>query len=169
MAFMMWMLGKMGVASTAEDFRRYDRDFRERGHHLTIDFGGTRTGGTRWTDPNYSKATTIGLGYEYLIDRTYNGVGIEFLTQSLGRVIRSGGPENSFFVGGGLAWYPIRHVRTFVQSGAEIDVHGRTLAVGRVGAGYRFMFFKVGMQPYFFLQRRSDGSWGWAINFRFEY
>jgi hypothetical protein len=169
MAFVMWLLMKMGVAPSPEDFMRMEREFRERGHHAVLDFGGTRMGTTRWSDDDWSKQTTIGLGYEYLIDRRFNGIGFEVLTQSLGRIIRSGGGTNSFFVGGGLNYYPLRGVRLFMQGGEQIDVHGNYTTVGRIGAGYRFLFFKVGMQPYVFAQQNSKGKGGWAINFRFEY
>lgn len=169
MAFIMWIMMKMGIQPSAEDFRRMDREFRERSHHLTIDFGGTRIGWTRWTDDNWSKQMTVGLGYEYLIDRRFHGVGFEVLTQSIGSVLKKDGDTNAFFVGGGLAYYPVRGVRLFMQGGEQIDVHGDYATVGRVGAGYRFLFFKVGMQPFFFVQQNSKGQPGWAINFRFEY
>lgn len=169
MAFIMWIMMKMGIQPSAEDFLRMDREFRERSHHLTIDFGGTRIGWTRWTDDNWSKQMTVGLGYEYLIDRRFHGVGFEVLTQSQGSVLKQDHDTNSFFVGGGLAYYPVRGVRLFMQAGEQIDVHGNFATVGRVGAGYRFLFFKVGMQPFFFVQQNSKGQPGWAINFRFEY
>jgi len=169
MAFIMWLLGLMGVAPTPEDFARYDRDFREQGHHVTIDFGGQRVGGTRWTDDNYYKLPAVGIGYEYLIDRRYNGVGFEVLGQYLGKVFHPRHDVDQFFVGAGIAYYPQRHVRLFTQGGAQIGLNGDVTAVGRVGIGYRFMFFRMGMQPYAYVQTTSDGQLGWAINFRFEY
>jgi hypothetical protein len=169
MAFITWILMKLGMAPTAEDYIRMAREFRERGHHLTIDFGGERVGWTRWNDDNWRKLPTIGLGYDYYVDRHYHGVGFEVLGQSLGPVLRPGTGPNLFFLGGGLAYYPVRPLRLFMQSGAQIDMDGNAVAVGRVGAGFRFMFFKVGMQPFFYVQQTSAGQPGWAMNFRLEY
>ena len=169
MALTMWLLGLAGVAPTEEDFELYDRAFRERGHHLTLDFGGQRIGGTRWSDPNFEKLPSIGMGYEYLIDRHYHAVGFEALGQSIGSIRKHGRSDNSFFVGGGLSYYPVRNVRLFMQAGPQIPLEGRTVAVGRVGIGYRFMFFKLGMQPFAYAEMRSDGQPGWSIAFRFEY
>lgn len=169
MAFTIWLLSKFGIHPTAEDFRRYDQMFRERGHHLTLDFGGHRTGTTRWTDSEFTKRPAIGLGYEYLVDRRYNGVGIEVLAQSLGRFVRDGGAPNSVFLGAGLAYYPIRHLRVFTQAGAEIDFDGNEQGVGRAGLGWRFMFFMTGVQPFFYVETTTNGQFGWAINIRFEF
>jgi hypothetical protein len=170
MAFVTWLLMKMGMAPSLEDFQRMDREFRERGHHLTVDFGKQHVGWTRWSgDPNFQSLALVGLGYEYLVDRKYHGVGFEFQTESHGPVLRPSTGPNSFYLGSGLAYYPIRNVRLFMQGGSEIDMHGDSMAVGRFGAGFRFMFFKLGMQPYFYLQQTTTNQHGWAINFRFEY
>ena len=169
MSFIMWVLGLFGVAPSEEDFARFEREFRERGHHLTVDFGGQRFGGTRWTDDDFEKVPAVAIGYEYLVDRRYHGVGFEVLVQSLGSIIKPDRDENAFFVGGGLAYYPIRNLRLFTQAGAQIGTNGDTEGVGRVGLGYRFMFFKMGMQPFGYVQTSTEGQFGWAINFRFEY
>jgi len=169
MAFIAWMLMKMGVAPTPEDFVRMEREFRERGHHMVLDFGGARDGTNRWSDDNWSKQVAVGLGYEYLADRRYNGVGLEVLAESHGNILRSGGGPHSFFVGGGLNYYPIRSLRVLAQGGTQIDLHGNTEAVGRAGLGFRFMFFNVGMQPYAYAQATSTGEGGWGLKFRFEY
>ena len=169
MAFVMWFLGLVGVQPDAEDFARYERDFNERGHHMTLDFGGQRVGGTRWTDDDFEKHPVVGIGYEYVVSRPYNGVGFEVLTQSLGKLFDGSGDDNYFFVGGGLAWYPIWHLRLFTQGGTYIDLDGNTEGVGRAGLGYRFMFFMVGMQPYIYAETTTNGQFGWAINFRFEF
>jgi hypothetical protein len=169
MAFTMWFLGLLGVAPTELDFQRFDREFRERGHHLTVDFGGQRSGGTRWGDPNWSKRPVIALGYNYMIDRRYNGVAFEVLGQSIGKLLKGGRDDNSFFVGGGLAYFPIRHLRVFLHGGAEIDLSANAQGVGRAGLGYRFMFFNLGMQPYVYFQTTTSGEFGWQLGFRFEY
>jgi len=170
MAFVMWFLGLLGVAPTQEDFVRMDREFRERGHHLVIDFGGQRIGGTRWTDDNFDKLAVIGLGYEYLIDRHYHGVGFEVLGQSLGTLFKNGQTDNYFYIGGGLNYYPIRGVRLFTQGGATISLDGANVeGVGRLGIGYRFQFFQLGMQPYAYVQTTTNGQFGWLIGFRFQY
>jgi hypothetical protein len=169
MSFTMWFLGVLGVQPTPADLERFEREFRERGHHVTLDFGGQRTGGTRWGDPSWNKRPVIALGYAYMVDRPYNGVAFEVLGQSLGRVLRGGRDDNSFFVGGGLAYYPFRPVRLFIHGGAEIDLDGSTQGVGRVGAGYRFMFFNLGVQPIAYVQTTTQGQFGWQIGIRFEY
>jgi hypothetical protein len=169
MAFITWMLMKMGVAPSAEDVLRMAREFRERGHHVTLDFGGQRDGWTRWSDEEWAKLSMVGLGYDYYVDRRYHGVGFEALVQSLGPILRPDKGPNSFFVGGGLAYYPVRPFRLFMQSGAEMHLNGNTDLVARFGAGFRFMFFKVGMQPFFYVQQSTTGRPGWAMAFRFEY
>lgn len=170
MALTMWLMGLAGVAPSEADFLRYGREFRERGHHLLVDFGGQRTGGTRWSnDPAYIKRASIGLGYAYLVDRPYNGVGLEVLGQSLGSLLNADHDVNAFFIGAGLSYYPVRNVRVFTQAGPEIGLNGDTHGVGRLGLGYRFMFFKMGMQPYAYVQTTTEGQFGWAIQFRFEY
>ena len=171
MAGIIWFLGLLGVAPTAADFDNYDTHFRERGHHMTLDFGGQRIGGTRWTDDDWSKSFTVGLGYEYLVDRRYNGVGFEVLFQSLGRYLDMDGGDNYFFLGGGISWYPIRHLRLFMMSGAYMYPYWDQKAevVGRVGVGFRFMFFMLGMQPYVYAETTSTGQEGWGLMFRFEF
>jgi hypothetical protein len=169
MALTAWLLGLAGVHPSADDLARYERQFRERGHHLTVNFGGHRLGGTRWSDPDFVKLPVMGLGYEYLVDRPYNGVGFELLGESIGYPLRDGKADNSFFVGGGLNYYPVRHLRLFMQAGPEIPLEGKTVGVGRMGVGYRFMFFNLGMQPYGYYEMRTDGQPAWGLNFRFEY
>lgn len=169
MAFIIWVLGKAGVEATPERFMAWDRSFRERGHHLIIDFGATRFDGTRWTGDNFEKLITIGLGYEYLIDRKYNGVGFEVLGQVLGPVFRPNRQRHEYFVGGGIDYYPISPLRVFMQAGANILDTGHTEALGRVGLGWRIMFFNVGVQPHAYVQANTAGIWSWAIAARFEY
>jgi hypothetical protein len=167
-ALITWLMAKMGVAPSPEDFIRMNREFRERGHHLLIDFGGTRHGSIRWVDDDFYKQITAGLGYEYLVDRPYHGVGLEVLGQHIGRVLRSE-DHRMFFIGAGLAYYPIRNLRLFTQGGGQIDMHGHTEAVGRFGLGYRIMFFKVGVQPNIYFQQTSSDSASWQLGARFEY
>jgi hypothetical protein len=169
MALTAWLLGLAGVHPSADDIARYEREYRERGHHVTLNFGGQRLGGTRWRDPDWVKSPIIGIGYEYRIDRPYNGVGFEVVGQSIGSLLKGGKSDNSFFVGGGLNYYPIRHVRVFMQAGPQIPLEGQTVGVGRFGLGYQFMFFKVGMEPYAFYELRTDGQPAWALAFRFVY
>jgi len=169
MAFSLWLMGLMGVAPSEEDMLRSREEFRNRGHHLTHDFGGQRTGTTRWSDSNWLKRASVGLGYEYLVDREHHGVGLEVLAQSLGPIFRPDRDVNAFFVGGGLAYYPVRPLRLFMQAGPEIGVNGDTLGVGRIGLGYRMMFFRLGMQPFAYVQTSTTGQFSWSIQFRFEY
>jgi hypothetical protein len=171
MALITWILMKMGMAPGPEDFLRMAREFRERGHHLTIDFGGQRDGWTRWGDDEetWIKHAIVGLGYDYYVDRRYHGVGFEALVQSLGPILRPDHGPNAIFVGGGVAYYPVRPFRLFMQAGPQIHFNGEVDVAGRVGAGFRFMFFKLGMQPYFYVQQTTKGQHGFALGFRFEY
>ena len=169
MAFITWIMMKAGLAPNADDFARMEREFRERGHHAVLDFGSHKVGWTRWTDDEWRKLFAVGIGYEYLLDRRVHGVGFEALTQSLGQIVRNTDGRNQFYLGGGVNYYPIRGVRLLTQAGVTIDTKGDTQVQGRVGAGFRFMFFKVGMQPYFYVYQTSANQPGWAINFRFEY
>lgn len=169
MALTLWLLGLAGVHPSDEDIARYDREFRERGHHVTFEFGGERLGGMRWTDPDWKKRPAMGIGYEYLVDRPYHAIGLQLLGQSLGSVRENGRSDNAFFVGGGLNYYPIRNVRLFMQAGPEAPLEGQTVGVGRMGLGYRFMFFNVGMEPFAYGELRTDGQPVWAMNFRFAY
>ena len=68
MALMLVLLNSMGVAPTPAELQNYKLKFRERGHHVHMDWGSTRTPDTG------AKAVTWGVGYEYYIDRKFNGV-----------------------------------------------------------------------------------------------
>jgi hypothetical protein len=166
-ALLIWMLGKFGVAPTPEDLARYEREFQERGHHIGFDFGGTRYGGTRWTDDNFRKYFTAGMNYEYLVDRPYHGVALEALAQSLGPIFEGGYHE--FYVAGGLGYFPIRSVHLFMSGGSLIDTEGEVRAAGRVGAGYRFNVFMIAVQPLAFVQTDTDGRFSWGMHFRIQY
>jgi hypothetical protein len=169
MALVTWMMMKLGLAPSPEDFARMAREFRERGHHVTLDFGKQTTGVTRWTSDDWQSRPCVGLGYEYYVDRRFHGVGFEVLAQSVGPIFKPDRDVNAFFLGGGLAYYPHRSVRLFTQAGAEIGVNGSAQTVGRLGIGYRFLFFKLGMQPFFYVQQTSTNRAGWSLAFRFEY
>jgi hypothetical protein len=168
MAFMIWMLGKFGVAPTMDQVTQWERQFRERGHHMTLDFSGTRFDGTRWTGDHFEKLLTLGLGYEYLVDRKYNGVGFEVLGQTLGS-LRASRSRHEWFLGGGLAYYPVRNLRLFMHAGPTIKSSGDVLATGRLGIGYRIMFFKVGVQPFAYVQTTTSSNTAWTLGARFEY
>lgn len=169
MAFIVWMLSKMGVEATPEQFLAYERAFLERGHHLTVTFAGTRFDGSRWTGDNFEKLITVGLGYEYIVARKYNGVGLEVEAQSLGAILRPNKDRHEFIVSGGLAYYPITHLRIFMHAGPDILDTGKVSALGRVGVGYRIMFFKVGVQPVAYFQANTADVWSWVLGARFEY
>jgi hypothetical protein len=78
-------------------------------HHVHMDFSGTR-------EEVGQKNITIGLGYEYHIDRQFNGVSVEVLGQKIGRLLFQG-PQD-WWVGGGMGWWPVRSVKVFMQAGA---------------------------------------------------
>ena len=123
-ALMVALLNATGVAPTPEQLQRYQLNYRERMHHVHMDFGSTRVGG--WGNKNI----TVGLGYEYHIDRQFNGVSVEVLGQKLGRLLFKG--DQDWWVGGGIGWWPIRSVKVFMQAGALFE-DGDTLAQGRGG------------------------------------
>jgi len=158
MAAFIALLNTMGVAPTPEDLANYKLNFRERGHHIHMDFGGTRpkSGG---------KATTWGLGYEYYVDRQFNAVSFEVLGQKLGKLFK--GPQD-WWVGGGIGWWPIRDLKIFMQAGALFDDLG-TATQARVGVGYRFLFFMLGIMPFVYVQTTDDGRFSWSIGVRIQY
>jgi len=159
MAGLLTLLNAMGAAPTAQDLQNYQLNYRERMHHAHMDFGSTRT------DPGV-KNVTIGLGYEYHIDRQFNGVSFEVLGQKLGKLLFKG-PQD-WWIGGGIAWWPIRHVKVFMQAGALFDDLG-TAAQGRVGVGYNLMFFMLAVMPYVYVQTTDDGRFSWLIAARIQY
>ncbi len=159
MAGLLALLNAMGVAPTPQQLQDYQLKYRDRGHHAHIDFSGTR-------DSFRNKDTTIGLGYEYHIDRQFNGVSVEVLGQKLGKMFGKG--EQDWWVGGGIAWWPIRHVKVFMQAGALFDDFG-THAQGRVGAGYNLPFFMLAVMPYVYVQTTDDSRFSWAVGARIQY
>jgi len=152
------ILTAMGVAPSPEDLENYHLQFRERGHHIHMDFGSTRP-------KEGGKALTWGLGYEYHVDRQFNGVSFEVLGQKLGDLVK--GPQD-WWVGGGIGWWPIRQVKVFMQAGALFDDLG-TAAQARVGVGYHFHFFMMGIMPFVYVQTTDDGRFSWSIGVRIQY
>ncbi|MGB5523953.1 MAG: hypothetical protein WBM96_15415, partial [Polyangiales bacterium] len=111
-ALIVTIMNAAGVAPTPAQMQKYELDYRERMHHVHIDFSGTRTAFRQ-------KNITIGIGYEYHIDRQFNGVSFEVLGQKIGRLLFQG-PQD-WWVGGGIGWWPIRTVKVFMQAGALFD------------------------------------------------
>jgi hypothetical protein len=161
MALMLALLNAAGVAPTPEDMENYKLKFRDRGHHIHMDFGSTRPGG----EGREGKAFTWGLGYEYYIDRQFNAVSFEVLGQKLGDLFK--GPQD-WWVGGGIGWWPVRNLKIFMQAGALFDDLG-TATQGRVGVGYRFLFFMLGIMPFVYVQTTDDGRFSWSIGVRIQY
>jgi len=73
-ALIVMIMNASGVAPTPAQMQKYELDYRERMHHVHIDFSSTRTA-------IKEKNITVGLGYEYHIDRQFNGVSFEVLGQ----------------------------------------------------------------------------------------
>ena len=159
MALMLAILNSAGVAPTPAELQNYKLKFRERGHHIHMDFGTTRT------PESGGRAFTWGLGYEYLIDRKFNAVSVEVLGQKLGQAFK--GPQD-WWVGGGIGWWPIRELKVFMQAGALFDDLGRA-AQARVGVGYRLSFFMIEAMPYIYVQTTDDGRFSWSIGARIQY
>ena len=158
MALMLALLNAAGVAPTPAELESYKLKFRQRGHHVHMDFGTTRP-------KDGGKAFTWGLGYEYYVDRKFNGVSVEVLGQKLGKVFK--GPQD-WWVGGGLGWWPVRDLKIFVQAGALFDDLGRATQA-RVGVGYRLMFFMIAAMPYVYVQTTDDGRFSWSLGARIQY
>jgi hypothetical protein len=167
-ALIVVLLNASGAGPSPQKLQSYELDYRERMHHVHIDFSSTRVGGRK------NKNITIGLGYEYHIDRQFNGVSFEVLGQKLGRLLFQG--EQNWWVGGGIAWWPVRKLKVFTQAGALFDDLGTALQ-GRVGVGYNLRLFVIAVMPYVYFQT-TDGSRGsdsplrgftWAIGARIQY
>lgn len=166
-ALIVTLMNAAGVAPTPAQLHKYELDYHERMHHVHMDFSSTRIGVGQ-------KNITIGLGYEYHIDRQFNGVSFEVLGQKIGRLLFQG-PQN-WWAGAGVAWWPIRHVKVFMQAGALFDDVG-TVAQGRVGVGYNLRLFMIAVMPYVYFQTTagSDGpdtplrGFTWAIGARIQY
>jgi hypothetical protein len=166
-ALIVMLMNAAGVAPTPQQLQNYELQYRERMHHVHMDFSSTRTA-------IGAKNITFGLGYEYHIDRQFNGVSFEVLGQKLGKLLFQG-PQD-WWVGGGLGWWPVRSVKVFMQVGALFDEDG-TATQGRVGVGYNLRLFMIAVMPYVYFQT-TDGSRGsdsslrgftWAIGARVQY
>ncbi|MGB0679714.1 MAG: hypothetical protein ACPGUV_08650 [Polyangiales bacterium] len=162
-ALTVWLLDLFGVAPSPETLENYATCFRERGHHIGVDFASTRAG--------LDKLTTLGFGYEYLIDRSFHGVSFEVLGQLLGSPFKGGDKDG--WVGGGLGYYPIRNLKFFMQAGAllqdEEDPGPKVQVRGRIGVGYRLMFFAIGAMPFFYAETTSTGLFTWSLGARLQY
>jgi hypothetical protein len=55
-----------------------------------------------------------------------------------------------------------------MQAGALFDDLG-TATQGRVGVGYRFLFFMLGIMPFVYVQTTDDGRFSWSIGVRIQY
>lgn len=159
MGLMIVLLNAAGVAPSPAKLQGYKLQYWERGHHVHMDFGTTRT-----KKPGAS-GLTIGLGYEYYIDRRFNGVSVEVLGQKIGDLL-SNNPD--WWVGAGIAWWPIREVKVFTQAGALFDDTGRATQA-RVGVGYRINFFMLAVMPYIYVQGTDDGRFSWSLGARIQY
>jgi len=167
-ALIVTLLNAAGAAPSPAQLQKYQLDYNERMHHVHMDFSSTRTA------PKV-KNITIGIGYEYHIDRQFNGVSFEVLGQKLGRLLFKG-PQD-WWVGGGIGWWPVRKVKVFMQAGALFDDIG-TAAQARVGVGYNLRLFMVAVMPYVYFQT-TDGAraenasdlrgFTWAIGARIQY
>jgi hypothetical protein len=159
MAGLLTLLNAMGASPTPQKLEAYKLDYRERMHHVHMDFASTRIDGR-------NKNITIGLGYEYHIDRQFNGVSVEVLGQKIGKLLFQG--DQGWWVGGGIGWWPIRHVKVFMQAGALFDGNG-TAVQGRVGVGYNLSFFMLAVMPYLYVQTTDDGQFSWSLGARVQY
>lgn len=166
-ALIVALMNAAGVAPTPQQLQDYELQYRERMHHVHMDFGSTRRG-------IGSKNTTIGLGYEYHIDRQFNGVSVEVLGQKLGRLFFKG--EQDWFAGGGIGWWPTRQLKVFMQAGSLFDAGGST-AQGRIGIGYNLRLFMIAIMPYLYVQTTSGPrtedtplrGLTWSIGARVQY
>jgi len=166
-ALIVVLLNSSGAGPSPAKLQEYKLGYQERMHHVHMDFSSTRIGVG-------NKNITIGLGYEYHVDRQFNGVSVEILGQKIGRLLFQG--EQFWWVGAGIGWWPIRTVKVFMQVGPLFDDIGTALQ-GRVGVGYNLRLFMIAVMPYVYFQT-TDGSRGsdsairgftWAIGARIQY
>ncbi len=166
-ALIVAILNASGAGPTPEQVQDYQFAYRERMHHANLDFSSTRNAFRQ-------KNITIGLGYEYHVDRQFNGISFEVLGQKIGRLLFRG--PQYWWVGGGIGWWPIRTVKVFMQAGALFD-EGGTATQGRVGVGYNLRLFMIGIMPYVYVQT-TDRNLGaetpmrgftWAVGARIQY
>ena len=98
----------------------------------------------------------------------------------LGQLLSSkiiGASHKDYWVGGGIGYYPIRNLKLFLQAGAAFiddgdlgrDVGPDVQARGRLGMGYRFMFFLVGIMPFGYIETTTSGIFTWSIGVRLQY
>ena len=158
MALIALMLQQFGIEASEEDFQRYEQEFRDRGHHVSVDFHSTRGEG--------EKRFTPGVSYEYLVDREHHGYSFEVEGQMLGKLLET--HDKDWFLGAGAGYYPIRPVKLFAMGGSQWT-DGDAAPAGRVGIGYRFMFFNVGVMPNAYYQATTEGQHTWAIGARLQY
>ncbi len=166
-ALVVMLMNAAGVAPSPQQMQNYQLEYRERMHHVFMDFSSTR-------NSFREKNITIGLGYEYRIDRQFNGVSFEVLGQKLGSLLFQG-PQD-WWIGGGLAWWPIRKVKVFMQAGAFFDEAG-VATQGRVGVGYNLRLFMIAVMPYVYVQTtdrpRTEESplrgFTWTVGARIQY
>ena len=158
MALMLVLLNASGVAPTPAELQDYKLKFRERGHHVHMDWGTTRTPDTG------ASAFTWGVGYEYYIDRQFNGVSVEVLGQKLGDFFK--GPQD-WWVGGGIAWWPIRTARS-----SRKQARCSTTWYGDAGARWGGLPIDVlhgAAMPYIYVQTTDDGRFSWSLGARIQY
>ena len=157
LALVILLLDAAGVAPPPAKLLQMEDDYRQRGHHVFLDFGTTRQGSPT--------GLTIGLGYEYYVDRRFNGVSFEVYGQKVGDMFS--GPQ-SWWVGGGLGYHPVRPLKVFMHAGALFE-DGRTSTTGRVGLGYALQFFVINVMPYAYVQTTDDGVFSWSFAARIMY
>lgn len=158
MALFALILQQFGIQATEEDFRRYEQQFRERGHHIAADFHSTRGQG--------DKLFTPGLAYEYLVDREHHGYSFEVQGQMLGEFLDRN--DKDWFVGAGMGYYPIRPVKVFATLGSQW-FDGEAAPAARIGVGYRFPFFNIAVMPNVYYQGDAENRHSWAIGARLQY
>ena len=158
LAFAIWFLDLFGVAPAPEDFLEMERAFRDRGHHVALDFGGFYG--------DYESHPNLGLGYEYYVDRKFHAVSIDVVGETLGSIIPN--KDSDWFVGGGFGYHPVRWLKLFAQGGS-LWVDDDPIFAVRAGLGVRFMFFHANVMPYFRVQSTADGQFSFGVAGRIEY
>jgi hypothetical protein len=161
MALVMKLLLVFGVEPTQEDFDRMNQNFRDRRHHVAIDFA--KTNGSLSDSNDYSSFL---LNYEYVPDQKYNGISLGFGGTLLIKPPKDDPPD--MWVGGGLGYYPIRSIKLYTHIGA-LWVDGDPEAAARVGIGYKFPFYAIHVMPFFHVQQTSKGTSSLSIGGQLQY
>jgi len=152
-----WLLGLAGVEPSDEQLHRLTTEHQQRGHHAFFEFGGL--GGT------LRQAPGLALGWEYIADRPFHGVGVETMVTLYGNpFIR----KERWWLSGGVSYWPTRDLAVILQAGPLINRNGTEL-YARGGLAYRTHFFHLTVRFFVTGGQTTEGDILWTAGGRIEY